>query len=270
MKPKPSHPHFSISAFQRFSISLAGFSISAFQLFSFSAFAHFSVDWDVIACGGGSSSGGRFSVQDTLGQSQAETMSGGAISVVAGFWGRELSANTAPTSRNTTASTTANHPLVLFLDKLLARASDPDLGDALTVTAAGPSSAHGPAGNIVLDAIAGTITYTPASGYAGSDSFTYTISDSYGLTVTPTVTVTVTSAGGISLNIVSPPTYSGGTFQVGFAGIPGFEYTIEAAESPTGPWTYLKKVTAGTNGLFLVIDTPAPSVGSRYYRSAYP
>ena len=230
----------------------------------------FSVDWDVIAGGGGYSSGGRFSVQDTLGQLQTETMSGGSFSVVAGFWGGALSGNTGPTSPDLTASTIANHPLVLSVDQLLARASNPDPGDMLSITAAGPTSAHGPAGNVVLDVHAGTITYTPAFGYVGSDTFSYTISDSYGLTVTPTVTVTVTSSGGIPPNVVSPPTYSGGTFRVTFAGIRGFEYTIEMAESPTGPWTYLQTVNGGANGLFQVIDTPGASVGSRYYRVVYP
>ena len=49
----------------------------------------FSLDWDVIAAGGGSSSGGRFLVEDTLGQPQTESMSGGAVFVAAGFWSVE-------------------------------------------------------------------------------------------------------------------------------------------------------------------------------------
>ena len=51
---------------------------------------HFSVDWDVIAGGGGISSGGRFTVQDTLGQLQTEAMSGSTLSVTAGFWALEV------------------------------------------------------------------------------------------------------------------------------------------------------------------------------------
>ena len=227
------------------------------------------MDWDVIACGGGSSSGGRFSVQDTLGQPQTEAMSGGVIFVAAGFWGG-IAEDRAPSSRNTAASTAANQPLVLLLDKLLAKASDPDAGDTLTVTAVGPTSTHGPANNVVLDSNAGTITYTPASGFVGTDTFTYTVQDSFGLTVTPTVTVTVTFAGGIAPNIVSAPVYSEGTFRVTFAGIPGMDYTIETATTPTGPWTYLKQVTTGAKGLFGVLDTPAPSDPARYYRTGYP
>jgi hypothetical protein len=58
-------------------------------------------------------------------------------------------------------------------------------GDSFTITQA-TTPAHGSA------AISGnTILYTPASGYYGADSFTYTISDAYGDTSTATVTITV-------------------------------------------------------------------------------
>jgi len=176
----------------------------------------------------------------------------------------------APTSRDITAITTANHPLVLTLDKLLARASDADAGDILTVTAAGPTSTNGPASNVVLNSGAGTITYTPASDYVGADTFTYTVSDNYGRTVTPTVTVTVSSGGGIPPSVVFPPSYSNGTFRVTFAGMPSFQYTIQSAASPTGPWSDLKTATAGTNGLLEVIDAGASAEPARYYRTAYP
>ena len=175
-----------------------------------------------------------------------------------------------PTSANTAGSTVSGHPLVLSLAKLLARASATGPGNILTIPAAGPTSVNGPVNNVVLDSIAGTITYTPANGYVGTDTFTYTVRDSFELTVTPTVTVTVTSANVGSPNVVSGPTYSGGSFRVTFAGIPGTEYTIQTATSLTGPWSYLKKATAGAKGLFEVIDSPAPSDPARYYRTVYP
>jgi autotransporter-associated beta strand protein len=149
--------------------------------------------------------------------------------------------------------------------KLLAGASDADPGDTLTVSAAGPGSAQG--GTVVLETA--DVKYTPPAGYTGPDSYTYSISDGHS-TVLGTVNVTVTETNGASPNVVVPATYSGGTFRVTFAGIPGYEYTVQYAESPTGPWSYLKKATAGADGLFEVVDEPLPETPARYYRTVYP
>jgi hypothetical protein len=178
--------------------------------------------------------------------------------------------NLPPTCPDSDAGVTENQTLVLSVAKLLRRASDPDTGDTLSVTAAGPTSTNGPANNVVLNTGDGTITYTPGTDYVGLDSFTYTISDNHGATVTPTVHVTVTSAGIPSPNIVIPPTYQDGTFRVTFAGIPGLTYTVQTATGPSGPWDFLKTATAGTNGLFEVTDTQAPPPPQRYYRTIYP
>jgi len=63
--------------------------------------------------------------------------------------------------------------------------SDPD-NDPLTITATGPAS-HG---TVVINS--GTsLTYTPTTGYAGADSFTYTISDGRGGMATATVSATI-------------------------------------------------------------------------------
>jgi hypothetical protein len=161
--------------------------------------------------------------------------------------------------------------MVLHFDKLLTNASDADAGDTLSVTAAGPTSTNGPASNVVLDAGAGTITYTPATGYIGADSFTYTISDNYGATVTPTVFVTITSASAPPPNIVIPPAMlPNGHFHVGFAGIPGYSYTLQYSDNANGPWTTITSLTAGANGLFEFEDPTEPAPASRYYRTTYP
>jgi hypothetical protein len=69
---------------------------------------------------------------------------------------------------------------------VLANDSDPD-GDALTISAVG-APAHGTA------SINGNrVSYSPATGYVGSDSFTYTISDGKGGTATATVSITVSA-----------------------------------------------------------------------------
>jgi len=70
---------------------------------------------------------------------------------------------------------------------VLANDSDPD-GDALTVSAYDPSSTQG--GPVSCTA-AGVCTYTPPTGFTGTDVFTYTASDGHGGTGTATVTITV-------------------------------------------------------------------------------
>jgi hypothetical protein len=155
--------------------------------------------------------------------------------------------------------------------KLLRRVSDAD-GDTLSITGAGPASDHGPANNVVLDGVAGTIGYTPATDFIGADCFAYTVSDGKGGTAIGAVEVTVTSEGEVSPDIVAGPSYDSGsgTFRVIFAGIPGYTYRVQYATDPTGPWTPLKTATAGTDGLFEVTDTQAPPPPARYYRTVYP
>ena len=69
---------------------------------------------------------------------------------------------------------------------VLGNDSDPD-GDSLVVS----TWSNGVHGTVSCTA-AGLCTYTPAAGYTGSDSFTYTASDGHGGTAVATVTVTVT------------------------------------------------------------------------------
>ena len=69
---------------------------------------------------------------------------------------------------------------------VLANDSDPD-GDPITIVAVG-TPAHGTA---VING--SKISYAPAPGYVGPDSFSYTIADPKGLTSTATVSITVTA-----------------------------------------------------------------------------
>lgn len=55
-----------------------------------------------------------------------------------------------------------------------------------------------------------TFTYTPAGGFSGVDSFTYTLSDGRGNTAVGTVTVTVASASVTPTTPTTPTTGGGG------------------------------------------------------------
>ena len=48
--------------------------------------ANYSIPWHTIAGGGGTSSGGNYTVSGTIGQHSTATMSGGAYSLTGGFW----------------------------------------------------------------------------------------------------------------------------------------------------------------------------------------
>lgn len=89
--------------------------------------------------------------------------------------------NAAPIAVDDSASTSSGTPVSI---DVLANDSDPE-GDALTVTAVG-TPANGSA-----SISGGRVVYTPAAGFTGSDSFTYTIADAFGATATATVRVTV-------------------------------------------------------------------------------
>jgi len=100
----------------------------------------------------------------------------------------------APDAANDTASTVRN--TAVTTGNVLAN-DDPGDGPA-TVTAFDATSAQG--GTVVYNAN-GTFTYTPATGFTGSDSFTYTIADADGDSASSTVTIAVGSPGSNSAPI---------------------------------------------------------------------
>ncbi len=97
------------------------------------------------------------------------------------------SANKPPVAVDDSASTTVNKAVNV---KVLLNDSDPD-GDPILI-----SSFTRPAhGSVALISQGKVLRYTPASGYKGGDSFTYTIKDSKDAADTATVTLTVDGGG---------------------------------------------------------------------------
>jgi hypothetical protein len=88
-KSKTRNPkRLGVSSFvlRRSSIGFAALLVSVFS-FQLSAFAQsYSIDWHTIDGGGGTSTGGVYSVSGTIGQPDAGTMSGGNYSLSGGFW----------------------------------------------------------------------------------------------------------------------------------------------------------------------------------------
>ena len=128
--------------------------------------------------------------------------------------------NHAPVGVNDAATVLAAGPrtLTLATTNLLANDTDAD-GNSLTVTGIG-AAGHGSAAlnaNGTADPSDDFITYTPTVGYAGADSFTYTLSDGHGGTATATVNVTVEAA------VSSPP--AGPVYTTGTAGNDTYDFS---------------------------------------------
>jgi ELWxxDGT repeat protein len=96
-------------------------------------------------------------------------------------------------------SGTSSNDAAVTID-LLANDSDSDGSLDPTTIVITTNPAHGSA---VVNA--GKVLYTPSTGFAGTDSFAYTVKDNQGATSAPAiVTVTVTAA------VAAPPTHGGG------------------------------------------------------------
>jgi VCBS repeat-containing protein len=103
--------------------------------------------------------------------------------------------NAAPIATPDAYSTAFATPLAVPAPGVLGNDSDPD-GDPITaVLESGP--AHG---TLTLGAN-GSVSYTPAAGYAGSDSFTYRVSDGAAVSAPATVSLTIGQP-----TTVQPPT----------------------------------------------------------------
>ena len=159
-------------------------------------------------------------------------------------------ANTPPTAPNGTAtglSGTQKTVAIAF------PATDAD-GDAVSIT-----SATGSANLVVNTFTATTVTFTPASNFAGDATFTYTVSDGLGGTATGTITVTV------SLN--PPP--AGGTFAImpntGVRQGDALNLTAAGWTDPDVPLTYqffLGASALNAAGSASTLNISAPAAGS--------
>ncbi len=95
------------------------------------------------------------------------------------------SSTNTPTASDDAASTDANTPLVIAVATLLGNDDDQD-GDPISIV-----GINQPANGSVVDNQDGTLTYTPNTGFDGTDGFTYTLSDGTGGRDTANVSITV-------------------------------------------------------------------------------
>ncbi len=176
-----------------------------------------------------------------------------------------LGVNRPPTAGTVNVGATQNTATGVPVSSLLSAAADPD-GDSLIVTAVSAASAQGGTVSLSAPGNGGTITYTSAAAFTGSDSFTYTLSDGRGGIATGTVNVTVTSGPFLkATSIGKTPT----EVTVVYAGIPGNHYQPQFTDAlESGSWTNDgPAMTADGAGGFTYVDGTQPQPERRFYRA---
>jgi ELWxxDGT repeat protein/VCBS repeat-containing protein len=115
---------------------------------------------------------------------------------------------------------------------VLANDTDPDGNDTIKVTAVTQGSQNGV---VTITSNGAKVSYKPASGFTGSETFTYTITDGTGNTKTATVTMTVTAATttGVISGFVYFDADNDGVRDSGERGVPGVLVTLTSTSSGT-------------------------------------
>ncbi|MFC3144280.1 cadherin-like domain-containing protein, partial [Psychromarinibacter halotolerans] len=142
----------------------------------------------------------------------------------------DLSDNRAPVAVDDEVQIDPETVLVLTEDDLLGNDSDPD-GDPLSIASIGTTS-----NGTLVDNGDGTFTYTPNTGFEGSDSFTYTVTDGE-----------FTDTGTVSITVAEPPALVSDDFA---------DATLDAVWRIEGPGTISSALATNATDAFLALITP--------------
>jgi hypothetical protein len=174
--------------------------------------------------------------------------------------------NTPPFAGDDLFTADQNTPLEIVIGtELLLNDSDIDQ-DVFVLNGFSATTAQG--GTVVQDG--DVLIYTPAPGFIGSDSFTYTLNDGDwgGISPAATVAIQVESAAAgapanFAVNIVA------GDAVASFIGTEGGIYTLQRSINLNNDWTDVDSETAPAGGAVQIID-PDPPSGRAFYRISYP
>jgi hypothetical protein len=177
--------------------------------------------------------------------------------------------NTTPVAGTASFSRLRDETFKFTVSQLLTNATDAD-GDTRALAGVSATSTNGAV--ITTD---GTYVYydPPTASPNVADSFTYTVSDTFGASSTGPVLITIAPDPNTqSLNIISITTLPDGNKRIGFAGIANRAYVVQFTTNLLPPvgWTTLATNMAGTNGLFEHTDLGATNSSTRFYRTAQP
>lgn len=173
----------------------------------------------------------------------------------------ELIANSRPTASNDALVIQQDNPTLIASSQLLANDADAD-GDELLVVGAFPGFTSAQGGSVRV--YGNSVRYAPPSGFAGIDTFNYTMTDASGFPANAQVTVTVSSK-----RIARVERLLNGTGKIVMENVaPGVSWRIErSGVLPATTWDPVAgPQTADPGGTIEFIDaTPLP--GSAFYRA---
>ena len=160
--------------------------------------------------------------------------------------------NDAPVAVNDSESTTVD----TFITTANVLTNDTDIDNTaneLSVSAADATSVNG---GTIADLGDGTFTYTPASGFTGADSFTYTVFDGTDTDV-GTVTITVSPPGtSIAMSDLMGPANGGvaglDSFDNG-SGVTQFEYWTDTYNDIAGTFNFIDAEYNYSTGVFDIL-----------------
>jgi hypothetical protein len=163
-------------------------------------------------------------------------------------------ADLAPTPQNDSYAVAQGH--TLNATSVLANDSDPD-GDPLTITGfTNPAS-----GTFNFNQQTGTFAYTPAAGFTGQVSFTYTVSDGI-LSANATATINVMPA---SLSPIMVPNFQGGAQIDSPTSLTPLTNAVDPNTGGTLDFSTVNIVNPPSNGQ-VVVD---PTTGVFYYTPSW-
>jgi hypothetical protein len=171
-----------------------------------------------------------------------------------------LITNTPPLAMDDSLTTAANESMQISEATLLSNDTDAD-GDLLKLVGADLSSEHG--GTLLL--AGGSITYTPAPGYTGLDSFSYQIADSSDSRATGHVNIEVKALA----RLLSITAQRNGSVQIKFSG-PASRTAIILSSDDSLTWRIAGSVQTNSSGDAQWTDTRAASSRFKLYRIEWP
>lgn len=129
-----------------------------------------------------------------------------------------------------------------------------------------PSATSTQGGSVTVSG--GVVTYTPTTGFTGTDTFTYTVTAGTG-TATGTVTMQVVPASQYVFPVTEIAPSAGGSFTFEVKDVPGRTYNVNVSDDLID-WDFVGTATADSTGTLRYTDNTAVGEDARFYQFEIP